>query len=502
MITTKVAQQSFWQNKVEGYLFFLEQDFAISDDLKKVETYYPHVQKVLARHKFTGKYGQSFALTAVHDDRLVQFLFFGIGKLDKPWHEELERVRRVMGSAVHMLKKRDIKDAVICVPAATSFNIERDELVKQLAIAAGMAAYEFVTFKSEKKDKEWQSTLLFDVGDASAHVEKKIAEAGIVTEAINQTRNLIDMPPNIVTPTYVSDYAQGIAKKYGLKCTVFGREKAEELGMGGFCAVDIGSEQEGKFIILEYKASNAEVPTIVLVGKGVTFDTGGISLKPSASMKGMKYDMASASSVIGALQVIAQLKPEVNVVGITPMVENMPSGRASRQDDIVTFMNGKTAEIESTDAEGRLILADALCYAEKMFKPSVIIDAATLTGACLVALGHYFSALMTHDDDLAACLQKAAKVTGDRIWPLPLHDDFKKAIKSAVADITNTGKRSYGGQTITAGWFLRNFVKKTPWAHLDIAGTASDVPGISYVGKGATGAGLRLFVEYIMNYGK
>ena len=184
------------------------------------------------------------------------------------------------------------------------------------------------------------------------------------------------------------------------------------------------------------------------------------------------------------------------------MVENMPSGKATRQDDIVTFMNGKTSEIESTDAEGRLILADALVYVEKMFKPDVIVDSATLTGACPVALGHYFSGLMTKDEALAKELVECGKATGDRVWPLPLHDDFKRAIRSDVADIVNSGIRAYGGQTITAGWFLAHFVEKTPWAHLDIAGTASDVPDISYVGKGATGASLRLFVEYVMRYKK
>ena len=324
-----------------------------------------------------------------------------------------------------------------------------------MAIAAGMAAYEFVTFKSKEKDKKWEAELALVVDSPTAQTKKKINQADVIVKAINDARNLIDMPPNIVTPSYVADHAKKMADSLDLSCTIFGREKALELGMGGFCAVDVGSDQEGKFIVLEYKAQDAHAPTVALVGKGVTFDTGGISLKPSAYMKGMKYDMASASIVIGTLQVIAQLKPNVNVVGITPMVENMPSGKASRQDDIITFMNGKTSEIESTDAEGRLILADALCYAEKMYTPDVILDAATLTGACSIALGHYFSALMSRDENVSNALFEIGQLTGDRVWALPLHDDFEKAIESDVADIVNCGKRSYGGQTITV---LKNLI--------------------------------------------
>ncbi len=197
-----------------------------------------------------------------------------------------------------------------------------------------------------------------------------------------------------------------------------------------------------------------------------------------------------------------RLKPEVNVIGITPLVENMPSGRACKQDDIVTFMNGKTAEIKNTDAEGRLILADALCYAEKFYKPEVIIDIATLTGLCLHFFGHFYTALLTKDEILGTKLQAVSLVTGDKVWPAPFDDDFKDAIKSDVADIANIGSTAYRGGTITAAWFLSNFVEKAKWAHLDIAGTADSVPGISYFGKGATGAGVRLLTEFVMNYVK
>jgi leucyl aminopeptidase len=216
----------------------------------------------------------------------------------------------------------------------------------------------------------------------------------------------------------------------------------------------------------------------------------------------MKFDMSGAAAVLGTMEIIAQLKPDVHVVGLMPMVENMPSGKAARQDDIITFMNGKTAEIKSTDAEGRLILADALCYAEKFFEPEVMIDVATLTGACVIALGHFYTGLMTRDKKLRDILSLLGEKTGDRVWALPLDDDFVDANRSEVADVANAGSPAYRAGTVTAACFLENFVSKSRWVHLDIAGTCNDVPGINYVGKGASGAGVRLLTEFIMTYGK
>jgi leucyl aminopeptidase len=305
-----------------------------------------------------------------------------------------------------------------------------------------------------------------------------------------------------MTPTALSNEAQMVADQFGLKCTIFGREKAIELNMGGFCAVDAGSDQDGKFAVLEYHSDAKGAPTIALCGKGVTFDTGGINLKPSSGIEGMKFDMSGAASGIAMMSIFAQLKPAVNVIGITPMVENMPSGKATRPDDIIICMNGKSVEIRNTDAEGRLILADALCYAEKMYKPDVIIDIATLTGAVLYGLGHFYTGVMTKDEVLGKTLCAAGQRTGDRAWQLPLDDDYKGANKSDVADVHNNGSSAYYAGTIVGASFLSNFVEKTPWAHLDIAGTAHDVTGVNYVGKGATGASIRLLTEFVMGYKK
>lgn len=509
IISCKLANAPYWENNVEGFVIFLTENFESAsgtsspEGLAKIEeSFYPNATAILKKHKFKGSVGQTFALTAMKQGKLVQFLFIGIGKIDREWHRELEDMRRAVGAAVLRLKVLEVESAVIQLPSNKPYGVESAALLKELVIAAHMADYEFATFKSDKK-KDSEATLFFAVDEVNKAYEQALVQGEIIGKTINQTRLLCDMPPNIGTPTYVSVHAKELAQNIpGLKCAIFGRERAEELGMGGFLAVDAGSDQDGKFVVLEYTTAEVGAPTIALVGKGVTFDSGGLSLKPSTSMSGMKFDMSGAAAVMGAMAIIAQLKPKVNVVGLTPLVENMPSGKASRQDDIIKFMNGKTAEILSTDAEGRLILADALCYAESFYKPDVMVDIATLTGACLYALGHTYTALMTRDAELSQLLQESGRATGDRVWELPLDEDFKPAIKSDVADIANCGAPNFKAGTITAGWFLSNFVEKARWAHLDIAGTADGVPGVTYLGRGATGVGVRLLVDFVTKYKK
>ena len=506
MMDIKISEKKFWENKVEGFVIFLKEDLeSVFGDIAVSgieKDFYPNLKETLKKHKFTGKNGQSFVLTSTKNKNLVQFIFVGLGKLDGLWNKELENLRRAVGTAVNLIKSLEIKESVLAIPQEKPFGLIKSRLVKQITIAAYMAEYRFEKFKSEKKD-EWNGKLLFVLqDDDKKSCEANFKEGQIIGKATNFARHLSDLPANHLTPESLGQEAKKMSQKYNLKCDIFGRDKAKKLGMGGFLAVDSGSDEEGKFVILEYFIKKQNVPTIALVGKGVTFDSGGISLKPASSMEGMKFDMSGAAAVIASMEAIAQLKPDVNVVAIAPLVENMPSGKSCKQDDIITFMNGKTAEIKNTDAEGRLILADALCYAEKFYKPDVIIDLATLTGACLYVLGHYFTGLMTKDEVIGTKLQAISLVTGDRVWPLPLDEDFKAAIKSEVADLSNCGSPAYLAGTITAAWFLSNFVSKAKWAHLDIAGTANGVPDISYLGKGATGAGVRLLVEFVMNYNR
>jgi leucyl aminopeptidase len=504
MITAHLWSQSFWDCATEGYIIFVEEGLAKywpEDAFSHIEKlYYPRLKELLVKHAFEGKLSQTLVLTAEQNKTLMQIIFVGIGKTQSTHAKQVEQYRRAMGTAVGIMKKLSIKTAGCTVPSTTSEKFTNSDTLQNLVTIAHMANYEFIHFKTDKqKQKNDEYSLYFATHDIPNN-QIAMKTGNIIGAAINQARHWADLPGNIMTPTALSLEAEKIAKKHTLTYTIFGREKALELGMGGFCAVDAGSDQDGKFVVLEYKAQSPSAPTIALCGKGVTFDTGGISLKPASSMEGMKFDMSGAAAVLAVIDVIAQLKPDINVIALAPMVENMPSGKATRQDDVITAMNGKTIEIQNTDAEGRLILADTLCYAEKFYNPSVIIDIATLTGACAYALGHFYTALLTQNDELREKLQKSGIKTGDKVWPLPFDDDFKKANKSEVADVQNSGARSYLAGTIIGACFLSLFVEKTPWAHLDIAGTAHEVPDINYLNRGSTGAGVRLLVDYILNY--
>ncbi len=505
MIRFQLTETALWDNNVDSFIFLVPEGLdspSTTTTLDSIEkNYCTAVRSIFKKDKFEGKKGQIRVVHGSNNNQLVFFVFVGLGKPSKSWHTDLETFRRGIGHAVQQLKRLNSEHAALVVPSETPYKISAEEMLKQLVITGMMADYEFTTYKSNREATPWAGTLhLVVTNDKITALAPALNQGLIIGEAINEARHWCDLPGNILTPTQLSKEAERVAQEHYLSCTVFGRERATELGMGAYLSVDAGSDQDGKFVILEYKTKEKNAPTIALVGKGVTYDTGGISLKAANFMQGMHYDMSGAAAVIATMKIIAQLKPNVNVVGITPLVENMPSGKASRQDDIVRCMNGKTVEIKNTDAEGRLILSDALCYAEKFYNPEVIIDIATLTGACLYALGYFYTGLMTQDEDLLRSLPTIGNLTGDRVWPLPLDDDYKPANNSQVADISNSGSNEYKAGTIIGACFLQEFVKNAKWAHLDIAGTADTVPGVSYLGKTSAGAGIRLFVEFLMNY--
>jgi len=311
-------------------------------------------------------------------------------------------------------------------------------------------------------------------------------------EGVSYARELANRPANHCTPTHLALEARQLAKTWGLKAQVLERKDAEKLGMGAFLAVAQGSEQPPKFLVLEYHGGGAKAAPVVLVGKGITFDTGGISLKPAAEMDEMKFDMGGAASVLGTFRAIAQLKPKINLVGLIPACENMPSGRAVKPGDVVKSMSGQTIEILNTDAEGRLILCDALTYAQR-FKPAAVIDIATLTGACVIALGHHRSGMYSTDEALAGELTRSGEQTADLCWRMPLDDEYDEGLKSNFADVANVGGRP--GGSITAAMFLKRFASKYPWAHLDIAGTAWK----SGAAKGGTGRPVPLLTQFLLN---
>lgn len=368
-------------------------------------------------------------------------------------------------------------------------------VVGQVAVeGAAQGGWRYGELKATEKKKRLQGVELITSRQDRAEMETGRRVGAAVAIGHILARNLQALPGNVCTPEYLAEIARQLGKAYGFRVTVWGRSQLENEGMNALLAVAQGSQQDPKLITLEYRGAKRE-PPLCFVGKGVTFDSGGISIKPAEKMEEMKYDMSGAAAVLGLFEVLGHLKPAVNVVGIIPSTENLPSGTAIKPGDVVRSHYGKTIEIVNTDAEGRLILCDALSYARK-FKPAAVVDAATLTGAIVIGLGNHASGLMGNDDHLLDEVQRAGELADERCWPLPLWAEYREQIKSDIADVKNSGGRPAG--SITAGWFLREFVEGYPWAHLDIAGTAwtdADRPNLA---KGPTGVGVRLFSEMVL----
>ena len=414
----------------------------------------------------------------------------------------IEAYRRALAHLYRQAAVHKAKKAAFSLPPASLFKLSQEDFGQQTATILGITSYDFNEFFSDTKRKkiELAQIALGVSSKDKAAFEKGVKKGDIIAEAVNKARHWVNTPPSHLTPPELAKHAQAIAKKRGLKFTQFGEAEIIKKGMGGLASVGRGSDNDCQLVILEYKTPKKNADTIAFVGKGITFDSGGLSLKPAAHMETMKEDMSGAAAVIATMEAIAQLKPDVNVIGVTQLAENLPSGKASKPGDIVRFYNGKTAEIKNTDAEGRLVLADALAYVAKHYKPDAIIDIATLTGACAYALGPFYSGLMSQHDDLAELIEESGDHSGDQVWRLPLSDDYKAAIKSDVADICNIGNQKYMAGAITAAHFLKYFVGDIPWAHLDIAGTAFNVPDRPYFKTGGTGVGVRLLVDIAQHW--
>ena len=393
------------------------------------------------------------------------------------------RVHSAIAQAVGSLRSARVRKLVIVLPPQAG-----EELVRAAVVAAAEASYVYVATKSKPEGREIErvTVAVADAGPLQAAFKAARAAAA----GIEFARELGNLPPNHATPTRLGDEAKQLAKAHGFGCEVLGPKEIARLGMGAFMAVAQGSEQPARFIVLNYKGGGAEAP-VVLVGKGITFDSGGISIKPSQDMDEMKFDMGGAASVLGTFRALGELKPRVNVVGLIPACENLPDGRAVKPGDIVKTMNGQTVEILNTDAEGRLILCDALAYAER-FKPAAVVDIATLTGACVIALGNVRSGMFSPDEALAGELQAAGDAALDPCWRMPLDDEYGEGLKTNFADMANVGGRA--GGAITAAKFLQRFATRLTWAHLDIAGTAWK----SGPQKGATGRPVGLLFQFLL----
>jgi leucyl aminopeptidase len=444
--------------------------------------------------EFAGKSGETLLLHAGKRLAAQRVLLVGLGA---ERDLKVETLRRAAGNAVAALQSRRIGAGVVDLASLSRPGLELPAIAGAVAEGARLAAYRFDAFRGESgKDL---APLLADLllvaenGKGLAAAQAAVAQAGIVCAAVHLARDLVNLPGNAKAPLELAARAKQVAKEQGLAYTVLNRKELEQQGCGALLGVAQGSMREPCMVILEHRGGGAEKP-IVLVGKGVVFDAGGISLKPAEKMDEMKMDMAGAAAVLATLQAAAALQLPLNLVGILPIVENLPSGSAYRPGDILTSLSGKTIEILNTDAEGRLILADALTYA-KRFEPQLVVDLATLTGACIIALGSQASAVLGNNEALVRQLLKAGESSGERLWQLPLWDEYAELIKSEVADVKNSGGRPAG--TITAAAFLQKFASDFAWAHLDIAGTAWEEKGRPCVPRGATGVGVRLLLDFL-----
>ncbi|MBI4847088.1 MAG: leucyl aminopeptidase [Nitrospirae bacterium] len=433
--------------------------------------------KIISAGEFTGKPNE---VCLVHTEGMIKpdrVLLIGLGKRNEV---TVEKLRQAGGKAASYLSGLKIKDIALSTKTISSLKLTPVAFVE----GALLANYSFRKYKSEENHKEIKKITVL----TNEKLDKQIKWTEAAVNAAHFARDLVNSPSNDMTPSTLVKAARSL-KNVSVK--VIEKSEAERLGMGAYLSVAKGSNEPPKFIVITYKGKNTT--PVALVGKAITFDSGGISIKPSEGMEKMKYDMAGSAAVLGVLKAASEMKMPAHIIGILPAAENLPSGTASKPGDVVKTISGKTIEIISTDAEGRLAVADAIEYA-KRFKPSAIIDIATLTGACSIAFGNETVAMMGNDEALMEKMKKASEETYERVWPMPLFDEYKDYIKSDIADLKNAGGRS--GGLITAGYFLKEFAGDTPWIHLDIAGTAWTDKDRPYIPKGATGIGVRLLLEF------
>jgi len=480
-ITTEAVILGAFEPKPDGVL----------DELSKLLG--PAVEQIIKRKEFTGEFGQMKLINTLRKLPAENVLLVGLGKRDE---FTLEQLRRVSGSASRALRDNGIKSFATTLHTMTTKKATLREQAQAVAEGSILGSYQFTKYKTQNRDKlkELKSVTLLEsekAADEGAHAGK------IIANAQNFVRDLVNEPAMTLTPAVLADYALDL-KKLGVKVTVYDKKAIEKLGLRALLAVNNGSVQEPRFVTLEYKKGSGQ--PIAIVGKGITFDSGGLDLKPASNMLDMKSDMAGAAAVIGTIRAIAELGLNVNVVGVFASTENMPGCNAYKPGDVVTGYNGKTMEIGNTDAEGRVILSDAIAYTEKNFKPKYMVDLATLTGACVVALGYAASGVFSRDEALINRLKIAGDAAGERLWELPMWDDYKDNVKSDIADVYNIpGNKGYEAGAIAGAWFLQHFVEKTPWAHIDMAGPAWSIDRKYYWDRGGTGWGVRLLVEFIKN---
>ncbi|MFP5247225.1 MAG: leucyl aminopeptidase [Thermoanaerobaculia bacterium] len=445
------------------------------------------VKKAIKDAQFEGRTDEVLTILAGEPRKIT---LIGLGKHDAMTHRSVRGAITTAGRTAK--KQRDAKIALLFPYLLPRMNADETALAVADALAQSDYKYDaYITVKKDAKRIPIHATVIAP----DAETKQLGAQAKAIAEAVITVRDLANMPCNILTPRKLAERAQEVAKEVGVKCTVYGKREIERMKMGGLLAVNRGSVEEPRFVVMEYAPRKAK-QHVALVGKGITFDSGGISIKPAEKMEEMKFDMCGAAAVIGIVEAAAKLELPVKITGIFAATENLPSGSAYKPGEIITMMNGKTVEIVNTDAEGRMILGDALHYASRL-EPDHIIDYATLTGACVVALASEAAGLFSNNDELAQKLIQSGERVGERLWRLPAWDEYKDLIRSEWADMKNTGGR-WGG-AITAAVFLKEFVDCPSWAHLDIAGTAYAESETPREARGATAAGVRVTVEFLQS---
>jgi leucyl aminopeptidase len=450
------------------------------------------ISQLIAAGDIRGKLGEFTVVHTLGKLPSPRVVVVGLGKQSE---FNVDKVRSLSSDFARFLRRHRLKNVALITHGAGIGGLDPEDCATAIAEGTVLGLYRFLRHKKAEDENDLETLTIVEHDSAKVPaIERGINKGMIMAEASNFCRDLANEPSNYLTPTELADRAEAIAGKTGLECEIHGPDWMREKGMGGVLGVARGSEEEPRFIVMRYKGAGDARP-VALVGKGITFDTGGISIKPAAGMEEMKGDMSGGASVIAAMSAIARLRPNVNVVGIVPATENMPGGSAIKPGDVLVTMKGKTIEVINTDAEGRLILSDGLAYAVEQ-DATAIIDVATLTGAISIALGNVAMGAMTNNEALYGRVKKAADAAGEKIWELPMWDDYKDQIKSEVADMKNTGGRGAG--SITAAMLLREFVDDTPWVHLDIAGVDTYEREKGIIVKGASGIPVRTLVHFVL----
>ncbi len=467
-----------------------DQDFPHSKDLDPSVS--SSIRETLENKEFRGIFGSSIVVYTLGKGSMKKIILLGLGKREKFTNES---ARICAGKATRKAQELGIKEF-----SMLQFSNLDDGLVEAMTEGIALALYSFDKYKEPKEPASKIEEVTILINSDSLRFQSVVEKANILVEAVNFARDIGNLPPNDCPPAHLASIAVSLAQDYGIKARIMDRYELENMGMGGIVAVGKGSNNPPKLIVLEYTGANdAQQKPYLLVGKAVTFDTGGISIKPSEKMDEMKFDKCGGCTVLAIIRAIASMKLAVNVVGIVPSVENMPSATSYRPGDIIRMYNGKSVEVLNTDAEGRMILADAIAYGIATYGPKAVIDLATLTGAAIIALGANVAALIGNNKQLVDRLRKLSDKMGEKMWELPLYDEYHEQIRSHYADIKNIGGRP--GGAITAAAFLSNFVNDVPWVHIDIAGTAWTQEGThekSYNHRGATGFGVRTLVKLLM----